>query len=352
MDRRYTMKPILLVPLIALLLPCSLSGEGLERSTSLSIEAAYYFPDNQGYGVSNCGFAPISYSPVPVPPSFPIGPDQGRALGSSWGPGKIQFLLSHEIQVPFLTGRGELTKENNVAFSITGALTPVSTRLELEAELTPISFLVLGAGGMAGTGWDIGLFNGMGLNADGSGVPESASLQGVVLNTWLAGTLQFDLAALVPGDWTHVVALLSPRFQYAWFSGAERGQAWMFEADSGENFNGWKLLGSYFLGYQLPKPIALELAGLLLETEQNIGYVHELSTVASGGWGSDFLLLTVSPVLSFRLSRHSTLAVLFQFRRERLYTSDTVFYAFYANRKYAGTYWDFYRIALSYSLEL
>ena len=185
---------------------------------------------------------------------------------------------------------------------------------------------------------------------NGSGVPESASLQGVVLNTWFGGTFQFDLAALLPGDWTHVVTLLSPSLQYAWFSRAVKGQAWMFEADNGENFNGWKFLGSYFLGYKMP--LALELAGLLLETEQNIGYVHELSTTASGGWGSDFLLLTLSPVLNFRLTEHSTLAVLFQFRRERLYTSDTVFYAYYANRKYSGTYWDFYRIAFSYSLEL
>jgi len=350
MDRHYRMIPILLAPLIALLLPCSLFGEGLERSTSLSIEAAYYFPDNQGYGVGNCGFAPISYSPVPIPPSFPIGADKGRAPGSSWGPGKIQVLLSHEIQVPFLAGRGALTKGNNAAFSITGALTPVSVRLELGAELTPIAFLSFFAGAMAGSGWDIGLFNGMGLNADGSGVPESASLQGLVLKSWFGGTFQFDLAALLPGDWTHVVTLLSPSLQYAWFSRAVKGQAWMFEADNGENFNGWKFLGSYFLGYKMP--LALELAGLLLETEQNIGYVHELSTTASGGWGSDFLLLTLSPVLNFRLTEHSTLAVLFQFRRERLYTSKSVFYAFYANRKYAGTYWDFYRIAFSYSLEL
>jgi len=350
MDRRYCLKSVLLVPLIALLLPCSLSGEGLERSTSLSLEAAYYFPDHQGYGVSNCGFAPISYSPVPVPPSFPIGPDQGRALGSTWGPAEIQVLLSHEIQVPFLVGRGALTKGNNAAFSITGALTPVSVRLELGAELTPIAFLSFFAGAMAGTGWDIGLFNGMGLNADGSGVPESASLQGLVLKSWFGGTFQFDLAALIPGDWSHVVTLLSPSLQYAWFSRAAKGQAWMFEADIGENFNGWKLLGSYFLGYKMP--LVLELAGLLLETEQNIGYVHELSPAVGGGWGSDFLLLTMSPVLSFRLSERSTLAVLFQFRRQRLYTPDSVFYAFYANRKYAGTYWDFYRIAFSYSLKL
>jgi len=351
MGRRYSGKSILLVLLAALLLPGSASGEGLERFTSLSIEAAYYFPDHQGYGVGDCGFAPISYSPVPIPSPFPsIGLDQGRALGSSWGPAEIQALLSHTIQVPFLAGSGPLSKGNNAAFSITGALTPVSARLELAAELTPIAFLVLEAGGLAATGWDIGLFNGMGLNADGSGVPESASLQGVVLKSWLAGTLQFDLAALLPGAWTHVVALLSPKLQYAWFSGAGRGQAWMWEADIGENFNGWKLLGSCFLGYQMP--LLLELAGILLETEQNLGYVHDLSPAASGGWGSDFLLITLSPVLSFRLSKHSTLAALFQFRRQRMYTPDTVFYAYYANRKYAGTYWDFYRIAVSYSLEL
>jgi hypothetical protein len=354
MNRRYAQIMILMVFLAGLAFPLQAFCQEVERTTSLSVEGAYYLPDHKGYDVSSGGLAPISYSPVALIPSFvppPADPaDQGRTLGSSWGPAEIQVLLNHTIRVPFLAGSGSLTSGNNVSFSVTGAISPVSARLEGEATLTPIAFLNVFAGAMAGTGWDIGLFNGMGLNADGSGVPESASLQGAVLKSWIGGTFQFDLAALVPGDWTHVVTLLSPRLQYAWFSGAERGQAWMFEADIGENFNGWKLLGNYFLGYQMP--LVLNTVGVLLQTEQNLGYVRDLSPLAVGGWASDFILITISPVLNFKLSERSSLAALVQFRRERLYTANSVFYAYFENRDYVGVYWDFYRIAFSYSLKL
>jgi len=344
-------KVLMVVLCLVLIFPWLAVSEEVERSTSLSIEGAYYFDDNKGYGVSDGGFAPISYTPEPLPGSyFSVGNDDGRDLGSGWGAAEIQALLIHRIKVPFLTGTGALTSGNNVSFAITGALSPVSTRLELRATLTPIAFLNVFAGAMLGTGWDIGLFNGMGLNADGSGVPESASFQGVVLESWIGGTFQFDLAALVPGDWTHVVTLVSPKLQYAVFSGADRGEAWMWEADNGENFNGFMFYGTYFLGYQMP--LVLNTAGILLETEQNLGYVRNLSTMDSGGWGSDFVVITVGPVFNFTLSESSSLAVLFQFRRERLYDGTSIFANYYENRNYVGTYWDFYRIAFSYSLKL
>ena len=322
-------------------------AEGVERSTSFSVEGAYYLPDNKGYGVDDGGFAPITYTPEKNE-TYP--PDLGRDLGSPWGPAEIQFLLTHRIRVPFLAGSNALTSGNNVTFSFTGAVTPVSTRLETRVNLTPIAFLDFFAGAMIGTGWDISLFNGMGLNADGSGDPESASFQGVVTETWVGGTFQFDLAALAPGDWMHVVTLLSPKLQYAWFSGAGRGEAWMWEADNGENFNGFKFYMTYFLGYQMP--VALDMIGLLVETEQNLGYVKDLDAGDWGDWGSEYLQITVSPVFSFTLSETSSLAVLFQFRRERLYDETSVFYNYFRNRDQVGTYWDFYRIAFSYGLQL
>ena len=328
-------------------------GEGVERSTSFSVQGAYYLPDNKGYGVSDGSFAPITYEPEPLPGGFlPIGADLGRDLGSTWGPAEIQFLLTHRIRVPFLAGSGPMTSGNNVTFSFTGALTPVSTRLEARANLTPIAFLDLFAGAMVGTGWDIGLFNGMGLNADGTGNPESASLQGMVSESWVGGTFQFDLAALVPGKWNHVVALISPKLQYAWFSAAGKGEAWMWEADKGENFNGFRFYGTYFLGYQMP--LALDTLGLLVETEQNLGYVKDLDTEDSADWGSDYLQITVSPVFGFTLSETSSLAVLLQFRREQLYdqSDDTIFANYFRNRNQVGTYWDFYRISFSYVLKL
>jgi hypothetical protein len=328
-------------------------SEQVQRSTSFSVEGAYYLPDNKGYGVSDGGFAPITYTPEPLPGSFvAIGIDQGRDLGSTWGPAEIQFLLTHRIRVPFLAGSGPMTSGNNVTFSFTAALTPVSTRLEARANLTPIAFLDVFAGAMIGTGWDIGLFNGMGLNADGTGNPKSASFQGVVTESWAGGTFQFDLAALVPGDWTHVVTLISPKLQYAWFSGADRGEAWMWEADNGENFNGFMFYGTYFLGYQMP--LALDTVGLLMETEQNLGYVKDLDADDPADWGSDYLQITVSPVFGFTLSQTGSLSVLLQFRRERLYSEadTTIFANYFRNRNEVGTCWDFYRIAFSYVLQL
>jgi len=346
LNKRY---PVSAVLCLLLLMPFAAHARETERSTSFTVEGAYSPADNYGYGVSNGGFAPIRYDPVENT-VFSSPPDQGRDLGSTWGSAKIQALLTHRIVVPFLVGAGPLSSGNNVTFAFTGALSPVSARLEAQATLTPIAFLNVFAGGMIGTGWDIGIFNGMGLNADGSGVPESASFQGIVTNSWVGSTFQFDLAAVVPGDWTHVVAVVRPKLQYAFFSGAEKDQAWMWEADGGENFNGFQFHGTYFLGYQMP--LVLDTAGLLVETKQNLGYVRELSPMDIGGWGSDHVEITLSPLFNFALSDASALTVLFQLRRERLYDEPGIFAGYFRNRSAIGTYWDFYRIALSYQLML
>jgi len=353
-----------------LVLPHPAAAEAVERSTTFSVEGAYYLPDHKGYELESGGFAPVRYGPVDPSaddypkdapdPLYPDVRDYGRALGSSWGPAEIQAKIRHTVEIPLLAGPGPLTAGNNLALSVTGALTPVSARLELGATLTPIAFLNLYGGAMLGTGWNIGLFDGLGKILEGPdsadpelvrlGMPDPDSFEGAVIKSWIGGTFQFDLAALLPGDWNHVVTLLSPRLQYAWFSDARKGEAWMWEADIGENFNGWKLLGSYFLGYQMP--LVLDTVGVLLETEQHLGYVAELSPALDGGWGSDFVIITIGSVMSFALSEKSSLAVLVQFRRERLYTPDTIFDEYYATREYAGTYWDFRRVAFSYTLKL
>ncbi len=338
-------KPILTAIYLLLIVSTAALTEGVERSTSFSIEGAYYIDDNKGYGVSDGGFAPISYDPVE---------DPGRNLGSGWGSAEIQALLTHRIRVPFLVGSGTLTSGNNVTFSFTGALTPVSARLETRVNLTPIAFFDFFAGTMIGTGWYFGskndpLFYGIG-NTGLSGDPDPKWFPGVIMQSWVGGTFQFDLAALVPGDWTHMVTLASPKIQYDWYSDAEKGQPWTWEADNGENFNGFMFYGTYFLGYQMP--LALNTVGVLVETEQNLGYIKELSPMDSNGWGSDHVLITLGPVFNFTLLESSSLAVLLQFRRERLYGDPSIFEPYFENRQAEGTYWDFYRIAFSYGLDL
>lgn len=334
---------------LALLVASAAAADRLQRSTWITVEGGYLPPDNWGYGVADGGFAPICYDPVENP-DYSSPPDEGRDLGSPWGSAAFQVSLSHRLVVPLLAGEGALTRGNNLAVSFTGALTPVSVRLETQAALTPIAFLNVFAGGMIGTGWDIGWFNGMGLNTDGSGTAESASFRGVVSHAWVGAALQFDLAAVLPGDWHHVVLLASPKLRWAAFSGAQRGEAWMWEADAGENFNGLQFHGTLFAGYR--PPLVLDTVGLLVETTQNLGYVRDLSPMNAGGWGSDFVQITLSPLAAFTLSERASLTILAQLRRERLYSEPTIFAAYFGNRSFAGSYWDLYRIAFSWSARL
>ena len=147
-EKRFCLYPLLFLILI---ITIPVQAEATERSTSLTVEGAYSPADNWGYGVSDGDFAPISYDPVENT-SFSSLPDQGRDLGSTWGSAKIQALLTHRLVLPFLAGSGPLTTGNNVALSPTGALSPVSLRLEAQATLTPIAFLNVFAGVMLGTG--------------------------------------------------------------------------------------------------------------------------------------------------------------------------------------------------------
>jgi hypothetical protein len=326
------------------------SGLDLERSTTLTLAGAYYLDDNGGYGVDDGGLAPISYNPEPVPGGFvaPTADDEGRDLGSGWGAVEMQAVLTHRLKTPFMVGSSGLTEDNNLLLSVGGALTPVSLRAELGATLTPVAFFNLAAGTMVGTGWDIGFVNGMGLDVDGTGETESASFGGIVNTTFLSATLQFDLAAVVPGEWNHVVAVAGTRVSYAVFTRAEREEAWVWQGV--RYFNGLRLLNSYFLGYQMP--LMVDTAGFLVETRQNLGYVRDLSPEDESGWGSEFVTVTIGPVVRLTLSEKARLTTLLQVRRKRLYDETSVFYAYYANRKQVGAYWDLHRLAVSYELGL
>jgi hypothetical protein len=87
---------------------------------------------------------------------------------------------------------------------------------------------------------------------------------------------------------------ISLSIEGAYYFDDNKGEAWMWEDNIGKNFNGFKFYATYFLGYQMP--LLLNTVGILLEAKQNLGYVKDLSTMGSSGWGSDFVVITVGPV--------------------------------------------------------
>ena len=82
------------------------------------------------------------------------------------------------------------------------------------------------------------------------------------LSAYLGATFQFDVAALWPGDWHHIVFLVDWKNEYTALTGVEKGEIWKWQ-NSGNRANGWTYTTNFVLGYQMP--IVLSLVGLNAE---------------------------------------------------------------------------------------
>ena len=321
-----------------------------DSSTFWGAEGAVYIDDNKGYGIDS-GFAPISYTPVSAQGGYILPPDDdGRDLGSGWGAVKALAYIAHEIKVPFMQRPCALTSGNNVLYRFKGTFSPVSLNAIASATVTPLAFLTFQAGSSIGTGWNVGFSNGLGLNIDGTGTPAADSLKGVVLESWLSGTFQFDLGAVVPGDWTHLLLAATSKLGYKYYTGAEADQPWQFQVDDGENFNGFSYFGTYVLGYKLPYKV--DTVAFSVETEQMLFDNKDLSSYDPIDWKSDFVKVTLGPLINIKLSEDSNIIILIQFTREKDYTDVTVFNNYFINREYEGSYIDLQRIAFSYTKKI
>ncbi|QEN06919.1 hypothetical protein EXM22_02510 [Oceanispirochaeta crateris] len=339
------MKKQFVVLLLLILSVSFLTAGETQHQTSWGVDFAYYLDDNKGKNSDN-GFAWPSYSPVEVPDTYPIGSDEGRELGSGWGSVELQLYIDHTITVPFLQGTSPLTKDNNIKFGFRGSLAPVVAYVQTKAVITPIAFLNFELGYSIGSGWSGLGFNGIGLNNDGTGIPESDPFPGAVMETWMSGTFQFDMAAVRPGKWNHVVVVANGKFKNMYFTAAGSDDAWQWKADDGENFNGNMFLGTYVLGYQMP--LQVDMIGFMVETEQYIGDVKDKSTMASNGWGSDFVEVKFGPLANVTFDEKNSVTALLQFKTDRLYSDDSIHDNYYATRNYESTYVKIHRIALAY----
>jgi len=224
---------------------------------------------------------------------------------------------------PVMQGENPLTENNNVTLSLTAEATPISINGIFKTVLTPIAFIELAVGGRIGAGWPVNLLGsdiyGTGLNlsdADGKAVYEGSAFDALLWKAFIGGTFQFDLAALYPGDWNHVVALSYHELNFHGNTRAKAGQAWYFESGDGENCNGLNYYGNYLIGYQMP--IFLDMVALLAE-----GELYLYDTPGRSVWGDDLMRWTYSGILSFAVTEQFGIAVLAQLRTRRNYTEAT-----------------------------
>jgi hypothetical protein len=248
-------------------------------------------------------------------------------IASTLPEAKVQYSMNWKL--PFMQGGNPLTSGNNLRLSLTPELSPVFLYLNADAALTPIAFFVLNLGGMVGTGWHVNLFRsdlyGIGLNiglekADGKTYKtwSGKGFDGAFLFGRASGTLQMDMGALFPGDWNHVLIQSKHEINYKYYSGAQTGESWHKEADSGENVNGWNYYGNLTLGYQMP--IFLKMVALQAEGDLYLNNDKDLPNRKQ--WGDDLMRWTFGGILQFNFKGLENLnaLVITQFTTPRVYT--------------------------------
>jgi hypothetical protein len=271
---------------------------------------------------------------------------------------ELKLKLIETVTFPFLRGEGPLTEGNNIKAIFSAEVSPVSLSAIGEALWTPVAFFQASAGAKAGSGWNIDLFGegvyGLGINTPrGATKPQKSEVSetafdGLVWSAWGGGALQFDLAAVFPGDWNHVLFRTYHEARYSAYTRASGRESWFFENDSGENRNGWIYYSSYVLGYQIPLSPVLETVAVMAELTKNL-----YNTPGGEYWGDNLGIWTFSGFLNFTLGARFRLSLGAQLRSWRNNgTSDleNAGLIYYQHRPLHGSYGErrvaFYRAAL------
>ncbi|MDR1893533.1 MAG: hypothetical protein LBQ61_02420 [Spirochaetales bacterium] len=261
---------------------------------------------------------------------------------------EAKLTLSRSYVFPFLQGAGPLTRDNNLSLTGQAEVSPVSLNGIIKAVWTPIAFLQFTAGGRIGSGWTVSLLGtelfGIGINDSTTGEAPGKAFDGFVWSALAGGTFQFDLAALFPGDWNHVLVRAYQEINYFAYSKAQAGDSWYFEASPGENRNGLNFYGSYVLGYSMP--IFLNTAALMAEVET---FLYD--TAGGELWGDDLGRWVFSLVLNFTITQNLSLAVIPQLRTVRSFTAATEDAPFYQDRRLdsPARELEFFRVAFNAS---
>jgi len=269
---------------------------------------------------------------------------------------ETKLKLLYTINVPFLAGDGPLNSGNSMNFQFGAELSPVSVNGTAEATWTPIAFFQISAGASVGTGWNIPIADGLRINeriAVAPGVFENSKLTGssflgIVWSAKTGAVLQADYAAFRPGDWNHIVFRTYQSLQYRSLSSAGTSDSWLYEADSGQNRNGWNYYGNYFLGYNMP--IFIDMVGIL--TESNL-YLYD--TPGRELWGDQLTRWTFGSLIDFTITPKVSAALIVQMKTGVNYTKETEKYTFYQDRRVVEddtNYIQFYRIAINATVKL
>jgi hypothetical protein len=226
-----------------------------------------------------------------------------KLIASTAPEAKIE--AGYTFKMPMLQGEGPLFSGNNLKMKGILGITPITGSLSFEAVMTPIAVMELSVGGVFGTGWNFTPMNleGLRVSNDSTLATTPDSLGGMYYKGKGGVALQFDTAAIWPGDWTSVVMRTYHEVNYqGYLTESEPTTGWEFET-GGLHQNGVNYKGDYLIGYQMP--LVVNTVAIMLETyKDNIGngleiegLVFDLGLVTNFAFGDRFNL-TVIPQMT------------------------------------------------------
>lgn len=255
----------------------------------------------------------------------------------------IQAKYHRGYEIPMLRRHHVLHSNNGLQLDINGKISPVSLNGQFMASLTPIAFFKLVSSCSFGSGWSIGDIHGLGYNAASGRTGDSFA--GLVFQGEIAAALQMKTEPLTRNPWINFLFLVQPQFVYKQFFAASWNETWIYQNDRGENFNGWMFSPLYFFGYRLPFSDKIAgTTGCLIQSFQLLSHRLDSPMNESNSWGSDFVTLWLSPLMSLDLGEKWTFTLVFQWERERVYTDESKDEEYFKNRIYKDKQFTFYRI--------
>ena len=301
------------------------------HSLNLVTDMAYYPYSDWKVGEPDTHFAPITgaYSAL-----------EARAT----------LNYTYTIKCPFADN--PFVRGNTLKFTGSLEVSPVTLMPMFQVQFTPIAFLVFSAGTKVGTGWTVpGLAQGLAQYNDITDeYDDMTPFKDWYLSAWFEGLFQFDVGALWPGDWHHIVTQASYRITYNRNTGVDNGDVWLWQTVK-EYANGPMYLGTLLLGYQMP--LVLQTVALQAEFE---GYFNA-DTFAQryAAWNPKFQKINISPVAILKFNDHHQLTAQFRFRSRRSYLAGVKYQdngkvnsADVMDLLYSSREWYFDRLAFSY----
>jgi hypothetical protein len=281
-----------------------------------------------------------------LPGSLHFSPITGPFSGLEF---RVVPSYSYTIFTPF--SESPLVSGNNVKLKTALELSPVSFCPSVSLSFTPIAFLVFSVGSKIGSGWTFTPMNVNGMasyNSASQSYEALSPFSSLYHSIWFEGLFQFDLAAVLPGEWNHVVFVASYKPFYEGISkGGENGNPWLWQG-AGENVNAWQYYSNIIAAYQMP--LIVQTVGV--QTEIESFYSSDSFAPQYAAWNPVFTTVSINPLVNLQFSKKHNLIIQLGFSSRRSFTAASASADNDLAKVFESREWYFKRLALSYSFSL